>query len=387
MRRLCEVADLHPETLYQRIDLIYRRLREFAANAEQNLSETGRAFAHVAVDHQDHTLNWGSSLDRRISVLKTITSADAKSGFILGQHLNFDPDINPFELELSAREVGDPERKAAFRRFARIWLPYEQSDPDAEPGEDVLAVEDVRPPSEGCMTREIYTQYGHFLFLKERLKGIERVQFSLDRDPAIVRACLLAFFDRVRDASMDACLVRIDKSLSVQEKKTALFVAQQQLEELRKHAKNVTEAELIRRVIEDRYHQVRADYQKPSQRWVSHPIPNMSEPDRFIQLLTDDGNRDIEDLCWVIARSSLRTVDRYFMQVRRRVSLLERPISSASANRRWHGYNAYSPIVVMKLLEIFRVVYNYHLKGRTKDTAAQRFGLVSAPMSLAELLN
>jgi hypothetical protein len=42
------------------------------------------------------------------------------------------------------------------------------------------------------------------------------------------------------------------------------------------------------------------------------------------------------------------------------LSLLERPISSsASPVRRWFGYGSYKPVMVGKLLNIFRVFYNF----------------------------
>ena len=87
-----------------------------------------------------------------------------------------------------------------------------------------------------------------------------------------------------------------------------------------------------------------------------------------------------------MARATLRALDRYFMQVRRKINILERPIHSASASgRAWHGYNAYSPRVVAEMLDIFRVVYNFHLRGQDGKTPAQRLGLAERPMSLAEL--
>jgi hypothetical protein len=64
------------------------------------------------------------------------------------------------------------------------------------------------------------------------------------------------------------------------------------------------------------------------------------------------------------------------MQVRRRLSLLERPISSASnTGRRWYGYGPYNPAMVAKLLDIFRVFYNYVEVGKDKQTPAMRLGL------------
>src|SRR5512136_340377 len=74
---------------------------------------------------------------------------------------------------------------------------------------------------------------------------------------------------------------------------------------------------------------------------------------------------DEDHLAWLYNKASLHAIDRFFMQVRRRLSLLERPISSsASLGRSWFGYGPYKPVVVGKLLHIFRVFYNFVEVGK-----------------------
>jgi len=80
-------------------------------------------------------------------------------------------------------------------------------------------------------------------------------------------------------------------------------------------------------------------------------------------------------------------IDAFFMQVRRRLSLLERPIATASNNRRiWHGYSAYNPRSIVKLLEMFRVFYNYVLVGADKQTPAMRLGLAKGRVSIEDIV-
>jgi hypothetical protein len=96
------------------------------------------------------------------------------------------------------------------------------------------------------------------------------------------------------------------------------------------------------------------------------------------------------------------------MQVRRRISLLERPIISSSAfGRRWYGYSPYNPSVIVKILETFRVYHNYchntaNVKPRklhegekkrkpgevknTYSTPAMRLGLVGKKYEVEEIL-
>ena len=79
----------------------------------------------------------------------------------------------------------------------------------------------------------------------------------------------------------------------------------------------------------------------------------------------------------------MRGIDKFFMQVRRRLSVLERPLQTRNnAQRGWHGYSAYSPLVVQQLLNIFRAYYNYCLPGQDGKTPAMRLGLTGQPVSL-----
>jgi hypothetical protein len=123
-------------------------------------------------------------------------------------------------------------------------------------------------------------------------------------------------------------------------------------------------------------------------RWVDHPYPTMQEPKRRVLCLTDDGHRSRERVANGLARATLRSTDRYFMQVRRKVSVLERPLYSAGSQwRAFFAYNAYSPRVVMEVLAIFRAVYNFHLVGRDGRTPAQRLGIASERLSLGDLID
>jgi hypothetical protein len=65
--------------------------------------------------------------------------------------------------------------------------------------------------------------------------------------------------------------------------------------------------------------------------------------------------------------ASLRGIEQFFMQVRRRYSLLERTLNSASrVDRIWNIYSPYNPVVIQRLLNIYRVFYNYAKRATTR---------------------
>jgi hypothetical protein len=389
MRRICEVAEVNAVTLYQRIDLIYKKCLRVAQKYELALLK-GKTYdrMHIAVDRQDHTFNWGTQFDRRLVVLKAIASAEAKSGYILAQHLNFEPSLDAQEIELAAREYGDDERSPPFRKFARFWLKADYSAQQIDVDTFGEALEPgSRLPSKGLQVFESYSLFAHFFFLAKLLRGVGQIQFSLDREASIQPACLLAFRDWLAEDKLDVFLIKINKLMTNDRKMIALAQAERQISLYREQFPGLKEVETVIEILKSSHARAVETIPHPRHRWVDHPLPNMNEPQKSLLCVTARSETDPKHLAWGYMRGSLNSIDRYFMQVRRRISILERPISSASSNsRRWHGYQAYNPEIGMKLLEIFRVVYNYHLVGKTKQTPAQRMGLIDRALSLEDIL-
>ncbi|MCL1860136.1 MAG: hypothetical protein FWG52_01190 [Proteobacteria bacterium] len=389
MRRICEVAGVNAVTLYQRIDLIYKKCLRIAQRFERPLlEEKAMLRMHVAVDRQDHAFNWGTQLDRRVVTLRAIASSDANSGYVLAQHLNFEPGLDPREIELAARESGDDLRSPPFRHAPRFWLKADHHliGPENEANDECLDA-GTKLPAKGMQIFENYTLFGHFFYLARLLGGVKQLQFSLDGEPNIYSACLLAFQQWFSTGSLFVFLVRIDKKMSNDRKGMALAAAERIIQQQRALHPDLSDIEVALELIKVRHREISLNSWAITERWVSHPLPKMNEPYKAVRCMAAPPDADPVDLAWGYLRTSLNAIDRYFMQLRRRISVLERPISTASSTyRRWHGYQAYNPEVGMKLLEIFRVAYNYHLAGKDNQTPAQRLGLAPHAINLSEIL-
>ena len=57
---------------------------------------------NIETDAQVYQLNWISRLDRRNVELSAYCSVDSASRFIFGLHSNFDPNVDPFEINREA---------------------------------------------------------------------------------------------------------------------------------------------------------------------------------------------------------------------------------------------------------------------------------------------
>jgi len=412
-RRICEVVGISEGSLYPKIDFLHRQCLSFVADRERKLLK-GMPIRrlYVSVDQQDYMVNWTKRADKRNTMLSAVGSADNETGYVFGMHLNYDPSLDAGDIEAEALAVGDYGTLFPFRRYARLWLQGDYDDAvnrssklqsasdlngqiEGEYGEAInrLDVESSertsatqRLPARGMQIHAEYALYGHFFFLHKLVDGVEKVRFFLDQDSGMRAACLAAFQPEVANRTCDAFYVRINKELTVDEKRRVLGESRKAFRAVQKANPQFSENEVKLMLINERMQNM-AEIGKWKDKWLTHPFPNMSEPEKAICYLTDHGDYDTDHQAWLYNKASMHGIDRFFMQLRRRLSLLERPISSASGTgRKWFGYSAYNPNSIVKMLDIFRVYYNYCLVGADKQTPAMRMGLAKGKVTEEDII-
>ena len=414
-RRICEVADLDPTSLYGKLDYLATQCQAFSAERERGLlNGLSIPRLYLGVDRQDYVLNWTRRDDRRNVVLHAVGTADNETGYVFGTHLNYDSSLDPDAIEQNATACGDLQAKPPFRRHARCWLriDYEaalqrhaatcrartaaltddiQATYDEAVQRDDVEVSETqdlarRLPRRGVQIHAEYTLYGHFFFLRRLLAGVEKLRFFLDQDSGMRAACLAAFQPDVAARRVDAFYVRIARHLTTAEKRTAVAVSRAAFRQAQQIHPDLSDRQVTLLLIKNRIAQM-APLGTWRDKWLLHPFPHMSEPEKAVCYLTDYGDYDEDHVASLYNTASLHAINCFFMQVRRRLSILERPIATASAARRtWYGYSPYNPESVVKLLGIFRVFYNYCLAGQDGRTPAMRLGLAKAKVSLEDVI-
>lgn len=423
MKRISEVTGLAPSSVLGKIALIHRQCMAFAGSREQQLVQ-GMALPsmYVAVDRQVHNVNWSNRKDRRNVALTAIGSADLVSGYVFGFNLNFDPSMDADAVEKEAATNGDLVEYEAYRKYARIWLStdyiaavaaskvrkskskrYKTADFEEGLEQDITAQheqtqtrEDIEAadastdtvlPSQGVQIKDQYTMHGHFHLLATLLRNAEKVRCYMDQDSGMRAAFLGAFAERVKQRTADAWFVSVMKESTITQKEVAVNRSKARLDEaVAAHPElKLDEVKVLLMLEEMATPKEIGEY---GDVWLSHPVPNMSEPAKKMCWLTDLDNYDKKHQARLYLKASLHAVDRFFMQARRRLSMAERSIATASAaNRTWYGYSAYHPESLARVLEIFRVFYNYCKAGeKDKMTPAMRLGLAKAPIALEDIL-
>ena len=221
----------------------------------------------------------------------------------------------------------------------------------------------------------------------------------MDLDSGFRAGFMAAFHKQVKERRADAWFVRVMKESTIDQKDAAVQKAKKRLKETMATMSSTNpdvkqhHAEVFMALEEmDRMSQVG----KWDDRWLTHPVPNMAEPDKRVCWLTDiglpasEGENDYgqrQHAARLYLKASLHAVDRFFMQIRRGIRLAERPIATATTDRRmWHGYAAYQPRNLAMALTIYKVAYNYCLTGADGKTPAMRLGLAKAPIELEDIV-
>ncbi len=423
LRCIAETVGVHPKTVFDKMDFFYRQCLAFAASRERDIPSVHIERLYVAVDRQEHIVNWTDRKSRKNVTFQAVGSADCTTGYIFGMHVNYDRSLNPDEVREESLCIGDYENPSHMTKYARVWLPEEYSEQakskkpvldeseedlslrekiksrydeaasrdDVEAGE--IPSENTKTPPKGMLVRPEYTLYAHFLFLKKMFRNVDKVRFYTDQESGIRAACLSAFWEEVLDKRCDMFYVSIKKNYTIDEKRQMANQGKRELKEFREkylYLADLRDTDIQHMIIVDRIKKMR-EIGKWKDRWLEFPFPSMDEPEKQLCYLTNIKKErfDYEEghLARLFMKGTLRAIDRFFMQTRRRTSALERPFSSsANRGRKWYLYNFYDPYNVIKLLEIYRVYYNYVKVGNDKKTPAMRLGLAKGPCTLEDIL-
>jgi len=423
IRAIARTRGVSPQTVYDKIGFIHRQCLRFLAAREAEMERKNLRGLYISVDRQDYIVNWSDGAHKRNAQLTAVGSAENFTGYVFGMHLNYDPEADRERVEGEAIVAGDFDgRDAAYGRHARYWMdPFYRLALAGDPGPecpktaawshegvareieeryreiesvpDREALERVGSqvnwmPETGMQVRFEYTVHAHFRLLRRLLGGARRIRLYMDQDDTLRAGCLSAFAWDIIDRRVDAFYVQIDKTLSVDERRRRVRDSRKHFDEVRAQLNRPEASDwkirlfLMALILDDipRFRHWR-------DRWVGFPDATMAEPDKAVCYLTDRSDYGLIRKAHIFARASLHGIDRYFMQLRRRVMQLERPVATPSnLGRVWYGYSPYNPHIIQKLLDIYRAYYNYVEPGADKKTPAMRLGLAKGPVRLADIL-
>lgn len=444
LSKIADVLEISWPTVYDKIDFLQEQCLKFMGDRERQLRGHALKELLLATDRQAYLCNWNASADARNIQITGVATAVVDKGYVLAMNVAYDPAAKRAAVEADAIREADFRKPVAMRKYARLWLDpdfaqsgdraadvrekrrkeraenlYDEweeaaaADDEEEDSDDDAQVSTRKLPDQGMLVHDDYTLHAHFRLLRNLVGGADRICFYTEREPGIRSAMMSAFRDEVLADRIEAFYLMIAKGLTVNRRRSLVgqsraafkrWLAARRLQH-RITTETWEECRMIR-MLEAIDHPTFLRDQRGGKRepWVWHPFANMAEPERRMLHLTarvpealksslGDALRerapiDRQLLAHLYDKASLHVVDRYFQNVRRDLSGLERPIRVASNKRRtWRGYSPYDPSLIQKLIDIHRAYYNFiQVSKQDGQSRAERFGLAAGKIRYHDII-
>ncbi|HCG5954542.1 TPA: hypothetical protein NJ081_002997 [Vibrio parahaemolyticus] len=395
--------------IYNKIDFIYRQCIEFDSwQIKQNIGRLKDKSLSLSMDRQHYLVNWNDKNIKKPSKIVNTTTTDNESGFTFACTMNFDYDADTRKIIKDSLKVKDQEKQDWRKKYARYVVSNDEIDIDDDG--DTL---ETHIPQSGILVKQTYSAMAHLEMMKPFYTAMEHASLYADDDSGFELSIALVLKDLIKSEKVFPVLVREEKNnaSSLQDSATrsktrkALFKEQNLSLDSLKGLTGEEYKKEVARLTKEFWISKATSRQSEKSEWLVHPFPSANrilEVKPLVNVFAD-----AEHSMWQpvsgngVFEVSTKGVDNHFQSIRRRINMLERPVTSATNYHRWNGYASYNPKWSVKLVEIFRVFMNYVHTDATKlekngmsqksireneSTPAKRLELVDKNFTMKEIL-
>ncbi|WP_299018344.1 lactate dehydrogenase [uncultured Photobacterium sp.] len=341
VRDICRRLSMNPKSFYDQLSQIASRCRRQLSMFDARLFKHAQTLS-LASDltplqpNSDNGVSW-------------IASCEASSGYVVGQHVNFQQsDVdNPSEehdpYSDDTRFMAPPKAKlvevpppAPQGILARVDTKYREvlSRPNLE--DPLSNLPRVNYPAKGCLIRPQYTVYAHYLHLAEMLEYNESLAIFMPQEPLLRSACISVFMERIKAKTIHPLYVEEDLGWQ--------------------HGQSSGRIDIVLMGWwRDRWAFTRHE---DISKGICHLGGEKGSEDKWLETASHNAISDYQN----------RFHDQF-------AQLVDEPRRKLR------------PAGLLPLLDIYRAWHNLCRQDRSGQTPAQQMGLTSAPLTLEQLLN
>ncbi|MGM0899206.1 MAG: insertion element protein [Bacillota bacterium] len=408
INRTCEILDIGKKTYYQKLEWLYRCCLEFLETRETKpLAKTHFDEMWITTDKLHYVLNnvlkKGRGKNRGVLIedkqLPTyiVASADKRSRYVFRSDICFDWEKTLDEIEIDTLFYKEDHLHSFSRkneRFAEYGIapcPPSKSDtqPMSEYKRDHWKFEQRRHFVDGLHVSQKYTSMAHYWLLRNTL-SVNRWRFISDDDGSLKTSVSRIFSNEIRTGHAHHFLCLTDKTLTRKQAKAEFLESARKLkhwaklnglsyDSLSELARWQLQDTLAVHKFHDKHIAPNAEiYFTQGKNRLKHPIPTSDRGHRLLDVLTNTGNLTDNQLAVLLEQVNDNAINGFFQIVRRRLSILERPLVTARGDGKSYIYSNFNPKYSQMAITILRTYYNFCMPFKTGEesfTPAQRLGI------------
>ncbi|WP_456279296.1 insertion element protein [Bacillus sp. AK128] len=409
VKRTCEILKMGNKTYYTKLEWLYRCCIEFLEKHEKkgfqrisfdelwinsdkmqyylnNVRQKGRGGTHY------------SDIEDKILQTHIVISADVKSRYVFRSDIAYDWNVTLKQLEEETLWYRDDHVDSFCRKNDRLrfsYYPQEPSKVDEQThsgyNEEFYKIKEREKYIDGLHVKSNYTAMAHFWLIKQMVQAKEW-RFVTDEDYSLINSVYRMFSDDFRLYNAHHFINKIDKTKSRKQAYEEYIEARKFLKswgEGKNHT-NVAHAYLVEQL---KTHQFCKEVQLPDKKVmaylnnpINHPLPGIDKGTMTVDCRTDISGFDNSKLASMILNVSDHATNSFIQQIRRRISILERPLMTARAEGKSYIYANFNPKYAQYAITILRTFYNFCYTDKEGKTPSQRIGITNKVFDVNDIL-
>jgi len=345
------------------------------------------------------------SLDKRFPT-HMIASADLKTGYVFRADIDYDFNVTLDKIEEDTKRYHCDHTYSFLRKNERLRYPFCPQPPTSfdrqsefEFIKEFQEFELRKNYVEGSHTKRTYTAIAHYLLLKQML-NVKEWFFVSDDDATLESAVFRVFSNVFLSGYGNYFTCQNDKTLSLQDSGAEFFKARSALSRwgnLNGYYADSMESLALKKLQEGLKHHEFYEYRtNGSQQFpvrgknpIKHPLPYKDEGIRWVNVISDLTHLSSEEMAKLIVQVNSRAINNFYQVLRRRLSILERPLVTARGDGKSYIYANYNPKYAQYVTTILRTFYNFCWKTKVNgesSTPAQRLGIADRKYTYRDIL-
>ena len=416
--RTCEILEIGRGTYYDKLEFLYRRCLEFLERHETKpLQNMEFKEMWLNTDKMTYYLNnvrqkgmgGGHYDDVEETRFPThiLVSADVLSRYVFRSDVAYDWNITLGDIAIDTVLQKEDHLNEFAKKYARYpkysHYPMPPSPNDTQSivdyYKDLAQVERRMKYTGGLHVGSTYTTVAHLWLIKQVVK-VPEWRFVTDEDYSLMTSINRVFSKEIQLSDAHHFLCQTDKTKTRKQAREEFEQAKYDLlnwgimrgygtRSLRKLA-YLQMTELFET------HTFHKEVITPSGMYfeyadnpIQHPLATIDRGFRSVDCTTNLSTLEPKDIASLIMNVNDNATNTFIQQIRRRLSILERPLITARGDGKSYIYSNFNPKYAQMAITILRTYYNFCFAFKSSGemkTPAQRLGITDKKFDLKDII-
>ncbi len=419
VKRTCELLKIGSETYYSKLEWLYQKCLEFLERHEnQTLGRHKFDKLWIDTDQLVYYLNnikqhgqGGRGFrerEQRMFETHVVVSCDVISWYVFRADLAYDWYADLETIQVDTVTFKDDHMNLFARKNARLrdTFTFCPQPPTANDTQTDAEYELAARPfwnraryTEGVHVNPTYTAIAHYWLLRKKLNAKEW-RFISDEDGSIMYSLYRVFAPEIRRAEAHHFLCKLERGKSREQAYTEYkegwkdlrYYARSMGMDLKSPyavARSLMEAKFLTHSFHEEVVIGGRTYRKKAKHPIRHPLPTKDRGFYEVDCATDLSAYSPNEIAGMVLQVNNHATNEFMQQIRRRLSILERPLVTASGDGKSYIYANFNPRYAHYLITILRTYYNFCKpikSGDTELTPAQRLGIADKQYDIKDII-